>query len=77
MQSILELLEETNMITDNLSDSQIVEIYKCTTEEEKEQYTKVIQDLLENIRVPDNIHELCSAVSYLNIEAYIYKNNLI
>lgn len=37
MQEILQLLDETNMINNELlTNEQIVEIYKATTEEERE-----------------------------------------
>ncbi len=78
MQSILELLDETNLIWDRvLTDNEIVEIYKATTEEEKEKYMYIIWDLLENYLVPKKISDLTQVVSYLNVEAYIFKNKLI
>jgi len=78
MQSILELLDETNIIWDRLlTDNEIVEIYKATTEEEREKYMLLIQDFLENYTVPERVSDLTQAVSYLNIEAMIYKNWLI
>lgn len=75
MQAILELLDETNIIWDRvLTDSEIVEIYKATTEEEKEKYMLLIQDFLENYTIPERVSDLTQAVSYLNLEAMIYKN---
>jgi hypothetical protein len=75
MNSILLLLDESGLIGDeSLSNNQIVEIYKATTEEEAVQYMKTIEDLLEHYIVPERISELCMAVSYLNIEAFVYKN---
>lgn len=75
MQSILELLDESNLIWDRLlTDNEIVEIYKATTEEEAEKYMLLIQDFLENYTIPERISDLTQAVSYLNIEAMIYKN---
>lgn len=75
MNSILSLLDESGLIGDeHLSNNQIVEIYKATTEEEAIQYMETIQDLLERYIVPERISELCMAVSYLNIEAFVYKN---
>lgn len=75
MQEILNLLSEM-WVDENLSDEQIIEIYNATTEEERVIYMETIQDLLDNIIVPDNIHELCNAVSYLNIENFVLKNRL-
>lgn len=75
MQEILNILSEM-WVDENLSDEQIIEIYNATTEEERVIYMETIQDLLDNIIVPDNIHELCSAVSYLNIENFVLKNKL-
>jgi len=78
MQAILELLDETNIIWDRLlTDNEIVEIYKATTEEEREKYMLLIQDFLENYTIPERVSDLTQAVSYLNIEAMIYKNWLI
>ena len=75
MQSILELLDKSNLIWDRLlSDNEIVEIYKATTEEERERYMLLIQDFLENYTIPERVSDLTQAVSYLNIEAMIYKN---
>jgi hypothetical protein len=75
MNSILSLLDESGLIWDgSLSNNQIVEIYKSTTEEEAVQYMETIQDLLDKQIVPERISELCMAVSYLNIEAFVYKN---
>ena len=75
MQSILELLDESNLIWDRLlTDNEIVEIYKATTEEEATNYMLLIQDFLENYTIPERISDLTQAVSYLNIEAMIYKN---
>lgn len=75
MNSILSLLDESGLIWDGLlSNNQIVEIYKATTEEEKVAYMKTIEDLLEWYLVPERISELCMAVSYLNIEMFVYKN---
>ena len=75
MQAILELLDETNLIWDRLlTNNEIVEIYKATTEEEKEQYMLLIQDFLENYTIPERVSDLTQAVSYLNLEAMIYKN---
>lgn len=75
MQSILELLDETNIIWNRfLTDNEIVEIYKATTEEEATQYMLLIQDFLENYTVPKRVSDLTQAVSYLNLEAMIYKN---
>lgn len=70
MQEILKLLDESNLIDDVLTDEQIVEVYKATTEEERTKYMETIQNFLDNGRQS----ELHSAVSYLNLEAYIYKN---
>ena len=70
MQEILKLLDESNLIDDVLTDEQIVEVYKATTEEERTKYMETIQNFLDNGRSS----ELHSAVSYLNIESYIYKN---
>ena len=75
MQSILELLDENNIIWNRfLTDNEIVEIYKATTEEEATQYMLLIQDFLENYTVPKRVSDLTQAVSYLNLEAMIYKN---
>ncbi len=63
-------------VDENLSNEQVIEIYKATTEEERAIYMETIQNLLDNIIVPDNIHELCNAVSYLNIENFVLKNRL-
>lgn len=70
MQEIIKLLNESNLIDGKLNDQQIVEVYKATTEEERNKYIETIQNFLENGRSS----ELHSAVSYLNIESYIYKN---
>lgn len=70
MQEILKLLDESNLINDVLTDEQIVEVYKATTEEERTKYMETIQNFLEN----GILSELHSAVSYLNIESYIYIN---
>lgn len=75
MQEILNLLSEM-WVDENLSNEQVIEIYNATTEEERVIYMKTIQNLLDNIVVPDNIHELCNAVSYLNIENFVLKNRL-
>ena len=75
MQEILNLLDEM-WVDENLSNEQVIEIYNATTEEERVIYMDTIQNLLDNIVVPDNIHELCNAVSYLNIENFVLKNRL-
>ena len=75
MQEILHLLDEM-WIDENLSNGQVIEIYNATTEEERVNYMATIQDLLDNVIVPDNIHELCNAVSYLNIENFVLKDKL-
>lgn len=74
MKEILNLLADTFPDKEILTDSEIVEVYKATSEEEAEKYMKTIQDLLERYIVPEDITELCMAVSYLNIEAFLYKN---
>jgi len=75
MQSILELLDESNLIKDDfLTDNQVVEIYKATTEEEKEKYMLIIKELLEDYKIPKRVSDLAQAVSYLNLEAMIFKN---
>lgn len=75
MQEILKLLDKM-WVDENLSNEQVIEIYNATTEEERVIYMETIKNLLDNIIVPDNIHELCSAVSYLNIENFVLKNRL-
>lgn len=75
MQEILKLLDKM-WVDENLSNEQVIEIYNATTEEERVIYMETIQNLLDNIVVTDNIHELCSAVSYLSIENFVLKNKL-
>ena len=74
MRDVLDMIMEFAPQTEKLNDEQIVEIYKSTTEEEATEYMETIQDLLENKKVPENISDLCMAVSYLNIEAFVFKN---
>ena len=53
MKSILSLLDESGLIGDKLlSNNQIVEIYKATTEEEAVGYMETIQALLDKQIVP-------------------------
>lgn len=74
MQEILQLLDETNLIDNQLlTNEQIVEIYKATTEEERAWYMTLVQDFLDNGWVSD----LQQAVSYLNIEAFVYKTGML
>lgn len=77
MRDVLNMIAEMLPEKENLSDNEIVEIYKATTEEERVMYMRIIENLLERHIVPEDVPELCMAVSYLNIEAYIYKNWLI
>jgi len=75
MQSILELIDESNLIWDRLlTDSEIEAIYYATTEEEKEMYMLKIQDYLENWNIQDWLQQ---AVSYLNLENFVLKNKNI
>ncbi len=77
MQEILQLLDETNMINNELlTNEQIVEIYKATTEEEREWYMLLIQNFLDD-GTTTTISDLQQAVSYLNVEAFIYKSWMI
>lgn len=77
MQEILNFLAEVKpeIFEENLSDSAMVEIYNATTEEEVEQYNKIIQDFLENNAVPQN--ELRPAVSFFYLKCHLLENNLI
>lgn len=74
MRDVLDMIMEFAPQTEKLNDEQIVEIYKATTEEEAMEYMETIKDLLENEKIPENISDLCMAVSYLNIEAFVFKN---
>lgn len=74
MRDVLNMIVELLPEKENLSDNEILEIYKSTSEEEKEEYMKTIENLLERYIVPKDVTELCIAVSYLNIESYVYKN---
>lgn len=77
MQEILQLLDETNLIDNQLlTNEQIVEIYKATTEEEREKYMRIIQNFLDNGNAW-GVSDLQQAVSYLNIEAFVYKTWMI
>lgn len=77
MQEILQLLDETNLIDNQLlTNEQIVEIYKATTEEEREKYMALIQNFLDDW-ITTTIEDLQQAVSYLNIEAFVYKTWMI
>lgn len=77
MRDVLNMIVEMLEDKEHLSDAEVVEIYKATTEEERTEYMKTIENLLERYIVPEDITELCIAVSYLNIEAMIYKNWLL
>lgn len=77
MQEILQLLDETNLIDNQLlTNEQIVEIYKATTEEEREKYMTLVQNFLDDWTTT-TIEDLQQAVSYLNIEAFVYKTWMI
>ena len=72
MQEILSLLDESNIINwEYLTDNQVVEIYKATTEEEKKQYEDTIQLFLDWWD-PESLRP---AVSYLFLENFVLKLN--
>lgn len=74
MQEILQLLDETNLVQwDLLTNEQIVEIYKATTEEERVWYMTLVQQFLDEWTTT-TLSDLQQAVSYLNIEAFVYKS---
>lgn len=77
MQEILQLLDETNLIDNQLlTNEQIVEIYKATTEEEREKYMTLVQNFLDGWTTT-TLSDLQQAVSYLNIEAFVYKTGML
>lgn len=77
MRDILNFLTEVKpeILDENLSDHELVEIYNGTTGEEVEQYNNIVKLFLEKNAVPQN--DLRTAVSFFYMKCHLLENNLI